>query len=383
MVRYLRSANVLDGALDLTDVKEMNFGPSEQAVFALRYGDVVVTEGSGSRDTVGTSTVWRDELPPPVCFQNTVLRLRPRAGLADGRYLAWWARHARAAGLMAATASGANILHLSAEALRRLPVPDVDLPRQRQIADFLDGQIARIDKIIATRAKQIELLADWWASRASECIFAVGGAVVELRRVLLRPPDYGANAAAEYENPEWPRYIRTTDVTSDGNLRPETFRSLPPGIAAHYLLSDGDLLFTRSGATVGKSFIYRRDWGPAAFAGYLIRLRADRNRVMPEWIKFFSETPEYWRQIYESSIQATIPNVNADKYASLRVSIPTLSVQRATITALNDEAASLRAHTLVLARSIQLNEEWKRSLITAAVTGEFDTSSADGSRVPA
>lgn len=125
MVKYLRSANVVDGELDLSDVKDMNFTPREQAFFGLRAGDVLITEGSGSRDTVGTSAVWRDELPAPVCYQNTLLRLRPRPCLADSPYLAWWARHAHAAGLMAATASGANILHLSAEALCRLPVPNI------------------------------------------------------------------------------------------------------------------------------------------------------------------------------------------------------------------------------------------------------------------
>lgn len=47
LVPYLRSANVLDGALDLRDVKSMNFTPGEQALFGLRDGDVLVTEAAG------------------------------------------------------------------------------------------------------------------------------------------------------------------------------------------------------------------------------------------------------------------------------------------------------------------------------------------------
>ena len=153
-VPYLRSANVIDGRLDLDDVKSMNFTPAEQAIFALEPGDVLMTEGSGSAETVGTSAVWQGQLTPPVCFQNTLLRLRPRAGITDGRYLAWWARHAHGSGLIAAVSSGANIQHLGSDGLKRLQVDVPPLEEQRRIADFLDDQVARIDRIIAARRDQ-------------------------------------------------------------------------------------------------------------------------------------------------------------------------------------------------------------------------------------
>jgi type I restriction enzyme S subunit len=96
--RYLRSANVQDGRLDLSDVKLMRFSQLERARFGLEPGDVLVTEGSGSRDTVGASAVWLGQLNEAICFQNTLLRLRPRADVS-GRYLAWWARYAQASDL--------------------------------------------------------------------------------------------------------------------------------------------------------------------------------------------------------------------------------------------------------------------------------------------
>ena len=78
MVPYLRAANVKDGQLDLTDVKTMDFNPSEQRTFSLMPGDVLVSEGSGSLGTVGASAVWNAEIDGVVCFQNTLLRLRPK-----------------------------------------------------------------------------------------------------------------------------------------------------------------------------------------------------------------------------------------------------------------------------------------------------------------
>ncbi len=100
MVPYLRAANVKDGFLDLSDVKSMDFDPSEQSIFGLRPGDVLVTEGAGSLAAVGASAVFGGEIEGVVCFQNTLLRLRPRTG-TDARYLMWWARHAYGSGLLA------------------------------------------------------------------------------------------------------------------------------------------------------------------------------------------------------------------------------------------------------------------------------------------
>ncbi|MGH8543507.1 MAG: hypothetical protein ACREX3_07735, partial [Gammaproteobacteria bacterium] len=115
MLPYLRAANVKDGELDLSSIKEMNFNPVEQETFRLRTGDVLITEGSGSITAIGASAVWREDIPGPVCFQNTLIRLRPRPGVADGRYLGWWARSAYASGQFASIASGANIYYISCE----------------------------------------------------------------------------------------------------------------------------------------------------------------------------------------------------------------------------------------------------------------------------
>jgi type I restriction enzyme S subunit len=67
---------------------------------------------------------------------------------------------------------------------------------------------------------------------------------------------YGANESSDRNEEGEPRYIRITDLNEDGSLRKDTLRTLPLEIAQPYLLRDGDILLARSGATVGKSFIY-------------------------------------------------------------------------------------------------------------------------------
>ncbi|MBK7167360.1 MAG: hypothetical protein IPH81_19470 [Candidatus Microthrix sp.] len=118
MTPYLRAANVNDGFLDLDDVGEMNFDPKEQETFALKRGDVLVTEGSGSLSAVGASAVWMTDIEGTVCFQNTLPHLRcdhqRTAGSLRGGVAMLFAD-----GLLAGIATGANIFHISAERVRR------------------------------------------------------------------------------------------------------------------------------------------------------------------------------------------------------------------------------------------------------------------------
>ena len=117
---------------------------------------------------------------------------------------------------------------------------------------------------------------------------------------------YGANEAALDDNPENPRFIRITDMNSDGTLKNSTFKSLDYSIARPYLLNDLDLLLARSGATVGKSFLYKKEYGVACFAGYLINVRLDGKTLLPEYLYFFTQSIPYWTFITGSQIQATI-----------------------------------------------------------------------------
>lgn len=134
MVPYLRSANVSDGEFDLDDVKTMNFSLSEQGIFELRSGDVLVTEGSASPSAVGASAAWAEQLTGPICFQNTLIRLRGREE-CDAEFLEVWARASHAAGAARNWSSGAGILHLGSEGMSRMLIPRISFREQRSRAN--------------------------------------------------------------------------------------------------------------------------------------------------------------------------------------------------------------------------------------------------------
>ena len=171
---------------------------------------------------------------------------------------------------------------------------------------------------------------------------------------------YGANISAELDDIDLPRYIRITDIDSDGNLKDETFRSLEYHHALSYFLKEGDILFARSGATVGKTFIYKKSWGKCAFAGYLIKASIKENNYKSRYIYYYSKTHGYQKWIESVTIQATIQNVSAEKYASLWLPIPSPKEQQSIANFLDKETTRLDA---LIAKKQQLIENLKEKRI--------------------
>jgi len=183
---------------------------------------------------------------------------------------------------------------------------------------------------------------------------------------------YGASESGEAGMPEDPRFIRITDIVEAGSLREDTFRSLSPELAQPYLLSDGDVLFARSGATVGKAFIYRSALGKACFAGYLIRARLDMATMEPQWLRFCSQANFYWQYIAAAQIQATIQNVSAEKYANLYLPCPPIQEQFEIVRFLENKLSVIDGLISKATQIILSLQERRMSLISAAVTGRID-----------
>jgi restriction endonuclease S subunit len=264
-----------------------------------------------------------------------------------------------------------TVKHLSSFDIlsERILCPSGD--EQRPIADYLDAETAQIDAVVAARRAQMDLLRVRLRAAIDEQLDKVLVAW-RLKHLLTGPLEYGASEAAGDDDPTWPRYVRTTDIDDDGGLRPETFRSLPPAVAAPYLLRGGDLLLTRSGATVGKSLLWREKWGPACYAGYLIRARPDPRRVVPGYLDYFVRSSRYWDEIRLTTIQATIPNVNAERYGDLRVPLPSLDEQVSIVRQLDAVRKTVHALSQVMTNQVDMLLERREALITAAVTGQLE-----------
>ena len=191
--------------------------------------------------------------------------------------------------------------------------------------------------------------------------------IYRLKFLLSGPLMYGANESGIPFEENLPRYIRITDITTDGKLKDSDKLSLDADSNSEYILLDGDLLFARSGASVGKTFLFKKEYGLSAFAGYLIRARTKQN-VSPKFLFYYSQSSIYDEWKNQIFIQSTIQNISAERYNNLPVPFPPLDEQQRIATFLDGECARIDSVIENTRASIVEYKKLKQSIITRAVT---------------
>ena len=141
--------------------------------------------------------------------------------------------------------------------------------------------------------------------------------------------EYGINAAAVEYAEELPTYIRITDIDDDGYYSAIKKASVNDEDSSKYILNRGDILFARTGATVGKTYLYEESDGNLVFAGFLIRFRPNENILLPQHLKYFTSTKTYWDWVKTVSMRSGQPGINAEEYGSLKIPLPHPFEQRA------------------------------------------------------
>jgi restriction endonuclease S subunit len=151
--------------------------------------------------------------------------------------------------------------------------------------------------------------------------------LVKLGSLLKHDVQYGANESAINGEPEKDvRYIRITDIDEFGNLKNNDWKTSQI-IEKKYELNEGDILFARSGATAGKCFYYKNDYGKSIFAGYLIRFVFDEKKVNPKYIFYYSQSSHFKLWIITIQRPSGQPNINSEEFKSFKIPLPPLSTQ--------------------------------------------------------
>ena len=153
--------------------------------------------------------------------------------------------------------------------------------------------------------------------------------------------DYGHTESASAAE-VGPRFLRITDIQNghvDWSGVPYCRCSRED--VAKYRLAPGDIVFARTGATTGKSFLIRECPKDAVFASYLIRVRPDLQRLDPGFLSYFFQTPQYWGAVVGAASGSTQPGVNSTKLKGLPIPLPPLDIQKR-IAAVLDKADSIR-----------------------------------------
>ena len=151
-----------------------------------------------------------------------------------------------------------------------------------------------------------------------------GWEVKKLKEIATEKLSYGSGASAVPFNTSV-RYIRITDINEYGELKDE--KVSPNIFEEKYLLAEGDILFARSGATVGKTYLHKRNKIPCIYAGYLIRLRPNEKLVLPNYVYYYTKSNYYKSFICANQRVVAQPNINAKQYGDLELPLPPLPLQ--------------------------------------------------------
>lgn len=279
------------------------------------------------------------------------------------------------------------------ESFMTLKSPFPPLSEQQSIALFLDEKTAKIDQTISIKEKEILLLKERRQILIQKAVTKGLNPKVKLKNsgvdwigeipehwevrklkyCLNSKLKYGANESGVEYNPDLPRYVRITDFGFDGDLSEEKKLSLTWKQGSDYLLSDGDILFARSGATVGKSYQFKTSMSIEkyyAFAGYLIKAEPNENLIFSDYLYLYTNSSLFdnWKSAIFS--KATIENIGADKYSGLLVVVPPINEQKEIL-----ENYFLKNEKIAKAISLKQQEieklkEYKTVLVDNVVTGK-------------
>jgi len=318
-----QDAKVVSGARELL----CSDAPS-RARQLIRVGDVLVS-------TVRPNLNGVAHVPPELdgaTASTGFCVLRPRPSQLYDRYLYQWVKSPRFVRDMVRKATGASYPAVSDRTVCESKIPLPPVREQRRIAEILDKADALRARRRAALTKLDELthsiFLDTFGDPATN---PKGWSRTSLERVCTIAGEYGANVTSKEFDAELPRYVRITDITEEGALNDQPVSpGGEPNDWQRYELAPGDVLFARSGATVGKTYVHREHNGSCVFAGYLIRFRPNRHELLPEYLFAFTRTGAYRAWVAARQRVVAQPNINAKQYGhELLIPLPPIRLQEA------------------------------------------------------
>ncbi|MET9009443.1 hypothetical protein ABZX74_00625 [Streptomyces olivaceoviridis] len=376
--------------------------PSSLRQHLLRPGDLVLEKsGGGEKQPVGMAVLFTGT--EPAVSSNFCARIKPSADV-DSRFLSYAFAAAYEQGLTQAAikqTTGIQNLDTGVFFASRWAFPAKE--EQRRIADFLDAETARINRLIELRNRTLALLAERMTNRLDAAVRGVavpgpkrladysplGEIPLDWRQGRLRSVDcdvqtgpFGSELHAEdYVDSAWP-VVNPANITPAGLVADNrvTVSDKVRARLERHVLHAGDVVFGRRGELGRAGIVTEAQEGWVCGTGSL-RVRFAKGAFHPGYLRRYLEIPAVRHYFQLQAIGSTMPNLNSSILLNMPLLLPSLAEQ-AEIAQRCAETENLAAkHRLLVKRQIQLFLERRQALITAAVTGQFDVSTASGRNV--
>lgn len=282
-------------------------------------------------------------------------------------------------------------------------VPDLD--EQRRIADFLDVEVGRIDQTVSVRRRQWSVLEERESSLLSERL--IPGSVerpagnfpwpwlpvlpadipmVRLGYVCQTQGGVTVDSSRDSSETDVTRpYLRVANVKADRlELDSVTEITVPKAVADRSTLQPGDVLMTEGGDIdkLGRGVVWNGELTQALHQNHVFALRPDHERLNAEYLALLTRSLHGRCYFEATGVKSTnLASTSSSKVRSFPVPLVSLGEQRKIVAEVNsalDEMSRLRS---AVQNQIDLLQERKRALITAAVTGQIDVTTARGADV--
>ena len=251
----------------------------------------------------------------------------------------------------------------------QIPVPP--LAEQQRIVSLLDKAFAGIATAKATAEKNLQNARALFESHLQSVFTLRGKRWVELRLGDLSRINYGYTESASVEK-VGPHFLRITDI-QDNRVDWETVPYCPIDASdfPKYKLADGDIVFARTGATTGKSYLVINP-PDAVFASYLIRVQLSNKELLPQFLNLFFQTHSYWDTIRAGVSGSAQGGFNATKLGELVIPFPqTPKEQKAIVAKLDSLSEETQRLASLYQHKLAALEALKRSLLHQAFTGNL------------
>jgi type I restriction enzyme, S subunit len=364
-VEYFNSASVQWNGIEANPNKAMWASPPEIRKLSVRSGDLLICEGGD----VGRAAIYKGG--PGRIFQNSVHRARGYQD-SDIRYLKYLLTSLHDSGWLDILCNKATIAHFTVEKLESLEIPDVPTEEQRRVANFLDAETARIDRLVSLRNLQVSTLSQALRGQADR-VTGPEWQRTALRRIvdrvqtgttpteILQPPNSG--------NIPWYTPAALGGILDlndfDKGIRKEDIHAVPRFPAK-------SILIVGIGESLGKvADLDHEATGNQQLTA--IKTSASVDRRFIAWRLFAAyEEIRAWAQYSRVRI------LNNDVLKSFTIPIPPFEQQIEVRKELDHRLAHFTEFRDAARRFSLLASERRQALITAAVTGKIDVTTAQG-----
>lgn len=296
--------------------------------------------------------------------------LLPKKDELDREYLSHWLRSQDTVDKIITTVSGTRMPRADLDQVFEFRISLPPLPEQKKIVKKIEELFGKIDEAQKLR-EEAQADATALIPDALHQIFEEGkqkGWGEQSVEEITDKVQYGYTASAKQSGNA--QLLRITDIQNN-HVNWDTVPFCDCENIENYKLQNGDIVFARTGATVGKSFLINNPPKNAIFASYLIRAVVNKNQSLPEFLYYFFQSSDYWSQVMGHAVGGAQPNVNGTKLKKLRLLVPPLPEQKKIVAYLDSLSEKAKKLQELQSQTAAELKALKQSILHKAFSGEL------------